>query len=129
MRGRHLLLWVVMALMMSGCMFFRDQDPTLFVPAEAKKITVSLTAQNNRCVPDVIGLDRGGGALLVTLRVSSVGKDHYFVFPGAGIRVTVRDGETRDIQFTAVYSGVNEIACTSNRWIGWFTNTARLAIK
>ncbi len=128
MRTR-VMLWVTAAVLLGGCMFFRDQEPTNFVPADVKKVTINLTARNNRCEPDVVAVDRGGGALLIDFVVNSLGNDHFFVFPAAGYRMTVRDGETRNIQFTAVYSGVYEIACTSHRWIGYFTNTAKLAIK
>ena len=123
------LLWVGVALVLCGCSLFRDQNPAMFSPAEAKKADIDILARNNRCEPTVIAADRSGGALMITFRVTSVGKDHVFVFPAANIRRTVREGETLDIPFTAVYSCVYEIACTSFRWVGPFANTSKLAIK
>ncbi len=123
------VLWIGLTVILASCSLFKDQNPPVFTPAEAKKLTVDVVARDNRCTPNVIAADRGGGALLITFRVSSDGRDHYFVFPAANIRRTVRKGETVEIPFTAVYSGVYDIACTSFRWVGPFAHTSKLAIK
>jgi len=88
-----------------------------------------VVARENRCEPSVMAADRGGRAAILTFQVTSVGKDHFFLIPGLGVRQNVPAGTTAAIQVLAGRSGVYDVACTSQRWIGPFATTGKLAIK
>ena len=113
-----------------GCgRLFGDRVPEQLIPAEAKKVGFELVAQDNRCEPAVLAADRGGRALVITLQVTSVGKEHVFLIPDLNIRQTVAPQATVSILLVAARSGVFEYACTNFPWIGPFTTTGKLAIK
>jgi hypothetical protein len=103
--------------------------PEQLIPAEARKVTFELMAQDNRCEPSVLAADRGGRALAITLMVTSVGKEHVFLIPAYDIRQTIPAQTTVSIPVVALYSGIYEYACTSLPWIGPFTAVGKLAVK
>jgi hypothetical protein len=116
--------------LVGGCSyFFPERAPFALNPAEARRITFDVVARDNRCEPSVLALDREGRSVLVTFEVTSVGKEHYFLIPGLAVRRQVAAGTTLSIQVLADRSGVFEIACNSQPWIGPFATKGKLAIK
>ena len=108
---------------------FADKVVDTLVPAEAKRITFEVVAQDNRCEPSVLAADRGGRALVITLQVTSVGKDHTFLIPALNIRQKVAAQTMVSIPVVADRSGIYEYACAGLPWIGPFTSTGKLAIR
>lgn len=129
---RRALLFILISLLFpaGGCgRLFGDQVPEQLIPAEAKKLSFEIVAQDNRCEPSVLAADRGGRALVITLQVTSVGKDHVFLVPDLNIRQTVAAQTTVSIPVVIARSGIFAYACTSLPWVGPFAATGKLAIK
>lgn len=129
---RRVLRFILISLLLpaGGCgTLFGNRGPDQLVPAEAKKVTFEVVAQDNRCEPSVLAADRGGRALAITLQVTSVGKEHTFLIPALNIRQTVAAQTTVNIQVAADRSGIYEYACTNLPWIGPLTPSGKLAIK
>ncbi len=124
------VLLFCLLLPVQGCArMFGDRVPEQLIPAEAKKISFELVAQDNRCEPSVLAADRGGRALVITLQVTSVGKDHVFLVPDLDIRQTVPAQTTVSIPVVVARSGIFAFACTNLPWIGPFAATGKLAIR
>ncbi len=118
------------ALLIGGCgWLFPDHVPPLLRPADVKQVTLEVVARGNRCEPAVMAVDREGRAVLLTFRVTSVGKEHVFLIPDLSVRRRVPADSQVDIQLLADRSGIYEYACTSRPWIGPFATTGKLAIK
>jgi len=113
-----------------GCArLFPERVPPMVTPAEVARHAFDVVARENRCEPSVMAADRGGRAAILTFQVTSVGKDHFFLIPDLGVRQNVPAGTTAAIQVLAGRSGIYDVACTSQRWIGPFATTGKLAIK
>jgi heme/copper-type cytochrome/quinol oxidase subunit 2 len=76
-----------------------------------------------------MAVDREGRAVLLTFRVTSVGKEHVFLIPDLSVRRRIPADSQVDIQLLADRSGIYEYACTSRPWIGPFATTGKLAVK
>lgn len=129
---RRVLPFILISLLLpaGGCgTLFGNRGGDPLVPAEAKKITFEVVAQDNRCEPSVLAADRGGRALAITLQVTSVGKEHTFLIPALNIRQAVAAQTTVSIPVAADRSGIYEYACTNLPWIGPLTPSGKLAIK
>lgn len=121
---------LVAVLLTGGCAWlFPDHEPPLLRPGDVKQVTLEVVARRNRCEPAVMAMDRGGGAVLVTFQVTSVGKEHVFLIPDLAVRRRIPAERRVDIQVLADRSGIHEYACTSWPWIGPFAATGKLAIK
>jgi hypothetical protein len=117
-------------LLAAGCArWFPDRTPVMVTPAEVKRYTFDVVARENRCEPSVLAVDREGRAAILTFQVTSNGKDHYFLIPDLYVRVSVPAGTTATVQVLADRSGVYDLACNSQRWIGLFATEGKLAIK
>jgi hypothetical protein len=113
-----------------GCgWLFPDRVPSVLSPAEVRRVTIDVVARNNRCEPAVLAVDRDGRAVMVTLQVNSVGKEHVFLIPDLHVRQRIAAGSQKEIQLLADRSGIYEYACNSQPWIGPFVTTGKLAIK
>ena len=129
---RRVLPFILISLLLpaGGCgFFFADKVVAPLAPSEAKRVTFEIVAQDNRCEPSVLAADRGGRALIVTLQVTSVGKDHTFLIPALDIRQKIAAQTMVSIPVVADRSGIYEYACTGLPWIGPLTPTGKLAIK
>jgi hypothetical protein len=132
LKGEAVILrstWVVvlwMAVLTAGC---KDRVPIANVPAGVKRVTFEVVARDSRCEPSVLAVDREGGAILITLQVTSVGKQHVFSIPDLDVRVTVPEGMMVSIPVVAERSGIYDYACGGLTWIGLFTAKGKLAIK
>jgi hypothetical protein len=129
---RRAFAFIVISLLLpiEGCgRLFGDTLPEQLIPAEAKKVAFELVAQDNRCEPSILAADREGRALVITLQVTSVGKEHVFLIPNLNIRQTVATQTTVSIPVTVARSGIFEYACTNFPWIGPFATTGKLAIR
>jgi hypothetical protein len=129
---RRALPFILISVLLSveGCgRLFGDTLPEQLIPAEAKKVAFELVAQDNRCEPSVLAADREGRALVITLQVTSVGKDHVFLIPDLNIRQTVAAQTTVNIPVVVARSAIFEYACTNLPWIGPFAATGKMAIK
>lgn len=120
---------VVMVLLMGCASLFGDRTPSANVPAGVKGVTFEVVARGNRCEPSVLAVDRGGGAILITFQVTSVGKQHVFLISDLDVRMTVPEDMMVSIPVLADRSGIYEYACTGLSWIGLFTAKGKLAIK
>jgi hypothetical protein len=121
---------VILVLLVAGCgRLLGDHVPSGTTPAGIKQITFEVVARNGQCEPSVLAADREGRALLITLRVTSVGKTHKFLIPGLNVRKTIPAGMQVSISVIADRSGIYEYACTSLPWIGPFTAEGKLAIR
>ena len=117
-------------LLAGGCgWLFSDRSPAVLRPAEVKQLTLEVVARGNQCEPAVMAVDRDGRAVLITLQVISVGKEHVFLIPDLAVRRRIPADSRLDIQVLADRSGIYEYACTSQPWIGPFATTGKLAIK
>ncbi len=117
-------------LLIGGCgWLFPDHVPPLLRPADVKQVTLAVIARGNRCEPAVMAVDREGRAVLITLQVTSVGKEHVFLIPDLSVRRRIPADSQVDIELLADRSGIHEYACTSRPWIGPFAVTGKLAIK
>lgn len=117
-------------LLAGGCgWLWPDGSPAAFRPADAKQLTLEVVARGNRCEPTVMAVDRDGRAVLITLQVTSVGKEHVFLIPDLSVRRRIPADSRLDIQVLADRSGIYEYACNSQPWIGPFATTGKLAIK
>ena len=117
-------------LLTGGCgWLFSDHAPEAFRPADVKQLTIEVVAQDNRCEPAVIAVDREGRAVLVTFQVISVAKEHVFLIPNLSVRRRVPADSRLDIQVLADRSGIYEYGCNSQPWLGPFATTGKLAIK
>jgi len=102
-----------------GCgRFLGDRVPPASAPAEVKRVTFEIVARENRCEPSVLAADRGGGSLLITLRVTSVGKQHVFLVPDLNIRWTIPPDTEVLIPVVADRSGIYQYGCTGLPWLG-----------
>jgi hypothetical protein len=129
---RRVLRFILISLLLpaGGCeSLFGSKAVQPLFPAEAKRVTFEVFAQDNRCEPSVLAADRSGRALIITLHVTSVGKDHTFLIPDLNIRQKVAAQTMVSIPVVADRSGIYEYACTGLPWIGMFTSTGKLAIK
>jgi hypothetical protein len=129
LRTRAMALAYLVLLVTACSRFFGDQLPDALSPAEAKRVTVDVVARNNQCEPSVLAVDREGRAVMITFRVSSLGKEHFFLIPDLSVRQPVPADSQIDIQLLADRSGIYQYACNSQRWIGPFATTGKLAIR
>jgi heme/copper-type cytochrome/quinol oxidase subunit 2 len=117
-------------LLAEGCArWFPEHTPVMVTPAEVKRYAFDVVARENRCEPSVLAVDREGRAVILTFQVASIGKEHYFLIPDLGVRVSVPAGTTATVQVLADRSGIYDLACNSQRWIGPFATEGKLAIK
>jgi cupredoxin-like protein len=124
------LALVGMTLLLIGCgRLFKDHLPEESAPADLKRVTFEIVARDNRCEPVVLAADRDGRSLMLTLQVTSVGKQHIFQIPDLGIRKTIPADFQIAIPVIADRSGVYDYACNSVPWISPLTATGKLAIK
>jgi hypothetical protein len=118
------------ALLAAGCgRLLGDKTPTATAPADVKRVTFEIVARENQCEPSVLAADRGGRALLIVFRVTSVGKRHTFLVPDLDIRKTVQAGAEATIPVLADRSGIYPYACTGLPWIGPLDSKGKLAIR
>jgi hypothetical protein len=117
-------------LLAAGCArLFPDRTPVMVTPAEVKRHTFEVVARENRCEPSMLAVDREGRAAILTFQVTSIGKEHFFLIPDLYVRVKIPAGTTATVQVLADRSGIYELACNSQRWIGPFATEGKLAIK
>jgi len=129
-RRTMLIVGLAGILLAEGCArLFPERTPVMVTPAEVKRHTFDLVARDNRCEPSVLAVDREGRAAILTFQVTSIGKDHFFLIPDLYVRVSVPAGTTTTVQVLADRSGIYDLACNSQRWIGLFATEGKLAIK
>ena len=115
---------------MAGCgRLLGDRTPPAGAPTDVRRVTFEIVAQDNRCQPTVLAADREGRALLISFRVTSLGKQHVFLIPDLEVRKTVPAGSQVEIPVLADRSGIYQYACTGLPWIGFFDAPGKLAIK
>jgi hypothetical protein len=125
-RGGILLLVLSLA---AGCGALSEKTPTAAAPEDVKRVTFEIVARKNRCEPAVLAADREGRGLLITFKVSSVGKQHWFIIPDLGVRKTIPAGTEVAMPVVAESSGIFEYGCTGMRWLGPLDSKGKLAIK
>lgn len=129
-RRRHAAVIVIVLVLTAGCgRLFADRTPAATAPADVKRVTFDIVARDNRCEPSVLAADREGRALLITFRVTSVGKQHVFQIPDLQVRKTVPAGTEVSIPVLADRSGVYSYGCTGLPWLGPLDTRGKLAIK
>ena len=125
-RAGILVLALVLA---AGCGWLAERTPRASAPDDVKRITFEIVARNNRCEPAVLAADREGRAVLITFKVNSVGKQHWFIIPDLMVRKTIPAGTEVSIPVVAEWSGIFEYGCTGLRWLGPFDSKGKLAIR
>jgi hypothetical protein len=127
--GLGILLLGLLA-MGTGCArLFPEGAPPASIPSNARRVSFEVVARDGRCEPSVLAADREGRAILITFQVTTVGRAHFFLIPGVGIRKEVPANSSLEISWLADRSGVHEYACTTGRVIGPLTPTGKLAVK
>jgi hypothetical protein len=117
-------------LLAAGCgSLFADRAPRGAGPTDVRRVTFDVVARNNRCEPSVLAADREGRAILITLRVTSVGKRHVFLIPDLLVRQRIPADSQVSIPVLADRSGIYEYGCTGLPWLGFFDAKGKLAIK
>lgn len=130
MRRTMLIAGLAGILLAEGCArWFPDRIPVMVTPVEVKRHAFEVVARENRCEPSVLAVDREGRAAILTFQVASIGKEHFFLIPDLGVRVSVPAGTTATVQVLADRSGIYDLACNSQRWMGPFVTEGKLAIK
>ena len=112
-----------------GCAFLPENIPKVMAPDDVKRITFEIVARNSHCEPAVVAADREGRSLLISFKVNSVGKDHWFIIPDLYVRKMVPAGTEMTIPVVAEWSGIFEFGCTGLRWLGPLDSKSKLAIK
>lgn len=121
---------VMVVALAAGCgRFLAERTPTAAAPDDVRRVTFEVAARQNRCEPAVLAADREGRALLITFKVNSVGKQHWFIIPDLGVRKRILAGTEVSIPVVVERSGIYEYGCTGHRWLGWFDSEGKLAIK
>jgi hypothetical protein len=120
---------ILVVALVAGCGRLAENTPKATAPPDVKQITFEIVARNNRCEPAVLAADREGRALLINFRVSSVGKQHWFIIPDLNVRKSVPAGTEVIIPVVAEWSVITEYGCTGLRWLGPFDSTGKLAIR
>jgi hypothetical protein len=114
----------------AGCgRLFAERTPTAAAPDDVKRVTFEIVARENRCEPAVLAADREGRAILITFKVNSVGKQHWFIIPDLGVRMRIPAGTEVSIPVVVEWSWLYEYGCTAHRWLGPFDSKGKLAIK
>jgi hypothetical protein len=114
----------------AGCgRLLAERTPTAAAPDDVKRVTFEIAARENRCEPAVLAADREGRALLITFKVNSVGKQHWFIIPDLDVRKTIPAGTEVSIPVVVERSGIYEYGCTGLRWLGLLDSKGKLAIK
>lgn len=118
-----------MLVLAAGCGLLAERTPKATAPNNVKQVTFEIVARNNRCEPAVLAADREGRALLINLKVNSVGKQHWFIVPDLGVRMRIPAGTEVTIPVVAEWSGIFEYGCTGLKWLGPFDFKGKLAIR
>lgn len=110
---------------------FPEKAPPLRAGEGLKQANVRIVAKDYACDPSIIAIDRDGRALLVSLSVASVDKEHVFAIPDLDIRRTIPAGEETTIEFVANRSGIFEFGCSRfpALWMNPLEKRGKLAIK
>lgn len=117
-------------MVMTGCAtVFPEISPPAGIPAEAKRLSFTMTARNYRCEPSVIAVDREGRSALVTVAIRSDGARHVFSIPDLEVRRYLEPGQEATVEFLAERSGVFAFGCTRFPWISPLDHKGKLAIK
>jgi hypothetical protein len=117
-------------LLASGCMhFYSERVPVATAPEDIKRVTFEIVARDNRCEPAVLAADREGRAILITFKVTSVGREHAFLIPDLDVRKMIPAGTEVSIPVRVERSGIYEYGCTGLRWLGPLDFKGKLAIK
>jgi len=121
---------VMVVALAAGCgRLFAERTPTAAAPDDVKRVTFEIAARENRCEPAVLAADREGRAILITFKVNSVGKQHWFIIPDLGVRMRIPAGTEVSIPVVVEWSWLYEYGCTAHRWLGPLDSKGKLAIK
>jgi Cupredoxin-like domain len=130
MNRRYGALLVALLVLAAGCRpFFPDRLPKASAPPNVRRTTFEVVARDNQCEPSVLAADRDGRGLLLTFRVTSVGKQHVFLIPDLNVRQTIPAGTEVSIPVLADRSGIYQYGCTGLPWLGFSDAKGKLAIK
>ena len=114
----------------AGCaLLLPEHTPQVTAADDVKRVTFEIVARGNHCEPAVVAADREGRSLLIDFKVSSAGKQHWFIIPELRVRKMVPAGTELTIPVVAEWSGIFEYGCTGLRWLGPFDSKGKLAIK
>jgi len=117
-------------LLLAGCgRLFAERVPPASAPEGVPRVTFEVVARDNRCEPAVLAADREGRAILITFKVTSVGKAHFFLIPDLGIRVAIPAGTEVSIPVLVERSGIFRYGCTGSRWLTPLASKGKLAVK
>lgn len=123
------ILGVVLGLAVGCGRLFAERLPPGTAPENVQRLTFEVVARDNRCEPAILAADREGRAVLITFKVTSVGKQHVFLIPDLGVRVTIPAGTEVSVPVLIERSGIYQYGCTGLRWLTPLAAKGKLAIK
>lgn len=130
MGPRHAWVLGIVLVLLAGCgRLFAERVPPASAPADVKRAAFEVVARDNRCEPGILAADREGRAILITFKVTSVGKAHYFLIPDLGVRVAIPAGTEVSVPVLVVRSGIYAYGCTGIRWLTPLAAKGKLAIR
>lgn len=115
-------------LLLTGC---GPSQQFVAVPADidmeaVPKDSVMMTAERFRFVPDAIHVRKG---TLVILRIKAIDATHGFQLGDFGIDETIRENETKTVEFYASTKGVYGFRCSHFCGIGHLGMTGKLVVE
>jgi hypothetical protein len=120
----------VVLLLLPGCgRLFGEHVPAATGAEDVKRAAFEIVARGNQCEPEVLAADREGRAILITFKVTSVGKEHYFLIPDLGVRKVIPTDMEVSILVRVERSGIYQYGCTGSRWLLPWSSKAKLAIR
>lgn len=120
----------VVGLGLAGCtLVFPERELPLRPVPPLKRLAFEIVAEDGRCEPPVVAVDREGRAAVVALTFISRGSRHVIKIPDLNVRKTLEAGEQTTVEFVADKSAVMTVGCSGSRFILPLSQTGKIAVR